>query len=153
MNDKRYIIFDLDGTLANIDERRKIAAKPDGKMDWDIFFKPSNISLDKPNYPVIKMAQVLSKSGYNIVILSGRSEVTKDYTKIWLNKYKVPYHILKMRPKEQMYIPDDELKRQWLNDLFPDRDQIVAVFDDRNKVVDMWRSEGLPCFQVAPGNF
>jgi hypothetical protein len=27
------------------------------------------------------------------------------------------------------------------------------ILDDRNQVVDMWRSIGLPCFQVAPGNF
>jgi hypothetical protein len=25
--------------------------------------------------------------------------------------------------------------------------------DDRQKVVDMWRAEGLTCFQVAPGDF
>ncbi len=153
MNVKKYIIFDLDGTLANIDERRKISAKPDGKIDWDIFFNPSNIKLDKPNDPVIKMAQVLAESGHTIVIFSGRSQGTILTTKHWLNKHRVPYHMLMMRPESQMYVPDNDLKRQWLNDVFPDKSKIVAVFDDRNKVVDMWRSEGLPCFQVAPGNF
>jgi len=27
------------------------------------------------------------------------------------------------------------------------------VFDDRDKVVNMWRENGIPCLQVAPGNF
>jgi len=27
------------------------------------------------------------------------------------------------------------------------------VFDDRQQVVDMWRQNGLTCFQVADGNF
>ena len=43
----KIVIFDLDGTL--IDDRRKISTKPNGKLDWDKFFDPKNISLDKPN--------------------------------------------------------------------------------------------------------
>ena len=34
---KDVVIFDLDGTLANIDARRKLATKDNGKMDWDAF--------------------------------------------------------------------------------------------------------------------
>ena len=41
---KKTVIFDLDGTLANIDARRKLATKPNGILDWDIFFDASNIS-------------------------------------------------------------------------------------------------------------
>ena len=33
------------------------------------------------------------------------------------------------------------------------KDNVFAVFDDRNQVVDMWRSNGLTCFQVADGDF
>jgi len=152
-----WVIFDLDGTLANIEDRRKLSKKDNGKMDWDKFFDPENIRLDKPNPAVIKMAQVLAESGHMIAILSGRSKGTQLTTKSWLNRNNVPYHIIKMRPtsKEWMYMPDDELKQHWLDDLFPGdiRDRIVAVFDDRQKVVDMWRKNGLTCMQVAPGDF
>ena len=34
-----------------------------------------------------------------------------------------------------------------------DKDDIFAVFDDRNQVVDMWRDNGITCFQVAEGDF
>jgi len=34
---KDVVIFDLDGTLADIDARRKMSTKPNGKMDWDTF--------------------------------------------------------------------------------------------------------------------
>ena len=54
---KDVVIFDLDGTLANIDARRKLATKDNGKMNWDVFFDPTNISLDLPNQPVIEMAK------------------------------------------------------------------------------------------------
>lgn len=37
--------------------------------------------------------------------------------------------------------------------LLVDRDRLVAVFDDRARVVRMWRKAGITCFQVAPGDF
>lgn len=152
-----WVIFDLDGTLADIEDRRKLATKRNGKMDWDKFFDPQNINLDKPNLPIIKMAQLLAESGHMVAILSGRSKGTQLTTKSWLNNHNVPYHLIKMRPtsKEWMYMPDDDLKQHWLDTLFPgdEKDNIVMVFDDRQKVVDMWRKNGLTCMQVAPGNF
>lgn len=151
----KNVIFDLDGTLALIDDRRKISTKPDGKMNWDVFFDPKNIDLDQPNDAVIKMAQTLKDAGNRIVILSGRSKATKDATKAWLNKFNVPFDVLKMRPtsNEFKFMPDDKLKQMWLDSLFTDKNDIVCVFDDRQKVVDMWRNNGLTCMQVAPGNF
>lgn len=90
-----------------------------------------------------------------IVILSGRSKATKDATRAWLNKFDVPFDVLKMRPTSNdfNFMPDDQLKKQWLDQLFTDKSDILCVFDDRQKVVDMWRDNGLTCFQVAPGNF
>ena len=40
---KKTVIFDLDGTLANIDVRRDRSVKPNGKLDWDIFASPTSI--------------------------------------------------------------------------------------------------------------
>jgi len=151
----KNVIFDLDGTLALIDKRRAISTLPNGKMDWDTFFDPKNIDLDQPNDAVITMAKMLKAAGNRIVILSGRSKATKDATKAWLKKFDVPFDILKMRPtsKDFKFMPDDQLKQMWLDQLFTNKDDIVCVFDDRQKVVDMWRQNGLTCMQVAPGNF
>ena len=57
-----------------------------------------------------------------------------------------------MRPIRS-FTPDDKLKNDWLNTKFPDKDDVLCVFDDRDKVVDMWRRNGISCFQVAPGTF
>ena len=152
---KDLVIFDLDGTLANIDARRKLSIKDNGKMDWDKFFDPANIDLDLPNDPVIQMAQLLKDSGKTIIIFSGRSKATKDATRNWLNRNNVPFDILKMRPTGHpwAFMPDDKLKQTWLDDLIPDRNRIMCIFDDRDKVVKMWRDNGLTCFQVADGDF
>jgi hypothetical protein len=55
-----------------------------------------------------------------------------------------------MRPQGS-FTPDDVLKQAWLDEL--GADNVFCVFDDRDKVVQMWRNNGLTCFQVAPGNF
>ena len=152
--DKKTIIFDLDGTLALIDKRRAISTKPNGKLDWDIFFDPKNISLDKPNTPVITTAQLLHSQGFRIVIFSGRSKATYRTTRQWLIQNDVPFDMLQMRPTDDYhhYMKDSDLKQMWLDTLI-DKDNVFAVFDDRNQVVDMWRKNGLTTFQVADGDF
>ena len=156
MKNKKTVIFDLDGTLADITSRRAISTKPNGKIDWDIFFDPMNIDLDEPNIPVIKMAQMLHLQGFKIVIFSGRSKATKGRTIDWLDKHDVPFDLLKMRPtdKDWHFMKDSLLKSIWLKELFDNpTEEIFAVFDDRNQVVDMWRRNGLQVFQVADGDF
>ena len=151
---KDTVIFDLDGTLALIDARRALSAKSNGKINWGIFFDPSNITLDSPNDPVITMAKLLKSAGYRIVIFSGRSNATQDATQTWLAQYGVEYDQLVMRPATD-YTPDNDLKQTWLNRHFPgdQKDRILCVYDDRDQVVKMWRDNGLTCMQVAPGNF
>jgi hypothetical protein len=159
-NTDKWFIFDLDGTLANIDDRRNLAkanAAPGKSMDWKTFQDPAVVKKDKPNSAVIKMAQVLAESGHMIAIFSGRTDKNALTTKHWLVRNNVPWHSIRMRPSKgsDSSIGDEILKENWLND-FADKvgfDNIVGVFDDRNKVVDMWRRRGLTCFQVNDGNF
>ena len=167
---KKTVIFDLDGTLANIDTRRNMSLKPNGKLDWDIFADPSSIlNWDVPNAPVIKMAQLFKADGFRIVIFSGRNDRGFDATVQWLNNNHVPFDLLVMRPdkfkdkswpiadgnpatSDMRFMPDEILKKKML-DTFVDINDVFLVVDDRDKVVKMWRDLGLNTFQVAPGNF
>ena len=167
---KKTVIFDLDGTLANIDTRRNMSLKPNGKLDWDIFADPSSIlNWDVPNVPVIKMAQLFKADGFRIVIFSGRNDRGFDATVQWLNNNHVPFDLLVMRPDkfkdkswpiadgnpatpDMRFMPDEILKKKML-DTFVDINDVFLVVDDRQKVVDMWRDLGLNTFQVAPGDF
>ena len=150
---KKTIIFDLDGTLALIDRRRDLARMSNGKINFNILHDPSNIHLDEPNPPVVRIAQMFAEDGFNIVIFSGRSDKTAAATLSWLLQNKVPFNKLVMRPHKTMnFIPDEILKKNML-DKHAKIDDIFMVVDDRQKVVDMWRSLGLTCLQVAEGNF
>ena len=119
-------------------------------MDWGKFFDSKNIDLDLPNQPVIDTVDLLS-TDYRIWILSGRSDVTHQATRDWLSKNGVYYDHLVMRPQNLLYLPDNELKQMWLDSI--GKENVAMVFDDRNQVVDMWRKNGLTCFQVADGDF
>jgi hypothetical protein len=105
---------------------------------------------DLPNWPAIWTLQALQRAGYYIHVFSGRSDEVREETIDWLEAFNVPYDHFRMRAADD-FTPDEELKRQWITEY--DRSQILCVFDDRSKVVQMWRSLGLACFQVAPGDF
>lgn len=153
-------IFDLDGTLAIIDHRRGLVEKEgkgnDFKPDWDAFFKAC--VRDTPNWPVIGVLQQLYSVGCEIRIWSGRSDMVRADTIIWLSTYlgmptKTIDGMLTMR-KADDFTPDQNLKKKWLLALTPtERFRLGGVFYDRDKVVAMWRSQGVACFQVAPGAF
>lgn len=60
---------------------------------------------------------------------------------------------LRMR-KAGDYRPDDVVKKEWLDGLSPiDRARIAMTFDDRDRMVRMYRTAGIPCMQVAEGDF
>jgi hypothetical protein len=69
----------------------------------------------------------------------------------WLLKHDVWFDTLTMRPQNHLFMPDNDLKQMWLDGIGVDN--VAMVFDDRNQVVNMWRDNGLTCFQVADGNF
>ena len=148
----KIVIFDLDGTIADISVRRHLATKDDGRMNWTIFQDPKNIDLDVPNQKVVEMLDMIDNTDkYQIWILSGRSDVTKDVTIDWLSKHGINYDHLIMRDQDNLYMPDNDLKQMWLDDIGVDN--VAMVFDDRQQVVDMWRQNGLTTFQVADGDF
>lgn len=153
MNSKpKSVIVDLDGTLAlNKHRFHYIDKSKVQKLNWTAYFEACD--RDTPNQPVIKTIVALKDQGYFIHIFSARGDIVRKKTIHWLKKYDIPYDQLTMR-KMDSYTPDEDLKKSWLLSKYPNfKEDVLCVFDDRNKVVNMWRSMGLSCFQVADGNF
>lgn len=148
-------IFDLDGTLALCDHRTPLLADKSDPQRWRKFYAACD--LDRPNGPVLGILRLLMK-GADVRIFSGRSDEVRDKTIAWLAAHTLftPAGIerrLTMR-RAGDFTPDDELKESWLRGMPPeDRRRLVAAFDDRDRVVAMWRRNGVTCFQVAPGEF
>ena len=96
----------------------------------------------------------------DVWIFSGRSDEVKAKTVDWLcmhtsfNPWGLERGGLLTMRREGDYTADDVLKKQMLDAmLVDDRQRLVAAFDDRDRVVKMWRDSGVPCFQVAAGEF
>ena len=160
-------IFDLDGTLALIGHRRHFVEDPKArsaqtgqlvkfKPRWDEFYEACD--QDSVNVPVFKTLRILFAAGAEVRIFSGRSDAVREKTLTWLAR-EAPMidwrreGMVTMR-KNKDYTPDDALKLSWLMEMTEeDRARLVAVFDDRDRVVAMWRKFGITCFQVAPGEF
>ena len=143
------IIFDLDGTLALVDHRRHYVNKPN--PDWDAFYRMC--VNDPPNVPIVKLYNELQSNPKNhIEIWSGRSKIVLPQTEAWLIKHNLHYNKLLMREIGDN-TPDDQLKESWLDSLTSIKRFNLMVFDDRDKVVAMWRRWGITCCQVAEGNF
>jgi phosphoglycolate phosphatase-like HAD superfamily hydrolase len=142
------IVFDLDGTLANLEHRLPlIKNKP---KDWPGFFRAC--VMDKPIPHMCAVYRALFMAGHQIEIWSGRSDVVRKETEAWLERHGLQgYTALRMR-QDGDYRADNIVKAEWLAELGKDNWPAI-VFDDRDRVVAMWRSHGIPCCQVAEGEF
>lgn len=155
-NTKPLYIFDLDGTLALIHHRREMLLDKSNPRRWQQFY--AACVKDAPNPSVISTLWTLYNGGAEIWIWSGRSDEVYIETGQWLLRFIQrdgvnPISAFRMR-KEHDYQPDNKLKERWLLGLSSiDRARLVATFDDRNRIVDMYRSHGITCYQVAPGDF
>ena len=143
-----YAIFDIDGTLADCEHRRHhVANKP---KNWTAFYEA--MDADVPNPPVVLLAQALAQAGHKIVCVSGRPSNYHGRTKNWLFKHAVPCWDLYMR-EEGDHRPDFVVKHEKLQLIRTVHGEPLFAVDDRQQVVDMWRNEGITCFQCARGDF
>jgi phosphoglycolate phosphatase-like HAD superfamily hydrolase len=137
----KAVIFDLDGTLADITHRlHHIKAKP---PNWDTFFAEC---VHDPVYEPIRDLVQLASENYRIILVSGRSAKVRAETEAWLADNDVPYQDLHMRADGD-YRQDFVVKSQILDAILAEGNEIAFVVDDRPSVVAMWRERGLTCLQ------
>lgn len=137
-----FYVFDLDGTLADCSHRLHHLER----KDWRAFFAacPDDTLIEH----VRTVFWALAANGNRVEIWSGRSDEVRAETEEWLERHDIFPTALLMRTARD-HRPDDEVKRDFLRGGgAPD-----IIFDDRDRVVAMWRDEGIPCFQVAAGRF
>lgn len=144
---RMIVAFDLDGTLCNIEHR--LWRIKDGNKDWPGFFR--DCINDVPVKTLIGLPWMFRMHGWRVEVWSGRSDIVRKETETWLRKHRVWFDDLRMR-KDGDYRADDIVKGEWL-DALPENARPSLVFDDRKRVVDMWRSRGIKCCQVEPGEF
>lgn len=149
------IIVDVDGTLT----AEKQGEGRRGPFDW------SRVGEDAPNWPIISI--VRSYFNYlraeaegagvfppSLIIMSGRESVCREATEKWLGEHLSPltYSHLYMRAQGDIRW-DSIVKKELYDTHIAGQFNVLAVFDDRQQVVDMWRGLGLTVLQVGEGAF
>lgn len=161
---KPIILCDLDGTLCDCSHRIHYIAPEayDGwdssgypvkitpKKDWKGFFAACHA--DAPIPHTIQMIKLLDREQVEVWITSGRSDECRGITEGWLRTFGIKYDRLIMR-KAGDFTDDGILKPSWLEDGTIPRERVLLALDDRNRVVKAWRAAGVPCLQVAEGDF
>lgn len=173
--DKKLVLVDMDGTLADCEHRRHFleirdclmcvgtGCAKDGETDctyckgrghtkknWDGFY--GDCISDPPVESILTWVKALGDDpDFLVCIVSGRpTDRAGNQTVAWLEKHNVPYDRIFMRAARD-HRPDYMVKQEILDRL--PKSQIAFCIDDRDQVVSMWRRNGLTVYQVAEGNF
>ena len=142
-----FVVFDLDGTLADTSSRLHfVTVQP---KNYEAFHQASvtakAIAVIQPVY------WGLRRQFIPIEIWTGRPAKYEVITRNWLSLWGFTgYRRLRMRPEGDNR-PDVELKKEWLD--WCGLNKPMLVFEDRTRVVDMYRENGVPCFQVKKGDY
>lgn len=132
------VICDIDGTLALIGRRSP--------------YDTARCEEDELNHVVAGILSSLVEPRPAVVLVSGREARFRPHTERWLARHDIEYDELHMRPTGD-FRKDTLIKREIFEREIRHRFRVEFVLDDRNQVVEMWRSLGLTCLQVAEGDF
>ena len=124
------IICDIDGTLAQGLHRSPYDYS---KVKDDIV---------NSNLRTILHQFVYAGDKYHIFIFSGRDDNCKKETLNWLLYNKIPYNGLVMRSTGDKR-SDVIVKKEMYEEYIKGKYNVLTVFDDRPKVIRMWKEEGL----------
>ena len=145
------IIFDIDGTIANGDHRvHLIKSEP---KQWDAYFDLCD--RDEPIAHMIHVLRALERD-FVIIFVTGRTESCRIKTERWLKDhgaYTGRYQLRLHMRADGDHRNDDILKIELLEKVRAAGFEPVMVFEDRARVVKAWRAAGIPCAQVAEGDF
>lgn len=132
------IIVDIDGTLAHTSGKRS-------PYDY------TKVDVDLPDVAVRRLVNTLAIHN-NIIVVSGREDSCREMTEKWLLDNNVMYHKLHMR-KTGDGRKDSIIKEEIFWEYIEPKYNVIAVIDDRDQVVEMWRNLGLKTLQCEYGNF
>jgi beta-phosphoglucomutase-like phosphatase (HAD superfamily) len=139
------VIFDMDGTLANVSSIRHHlttfeATKRRAIKHFNRFHAESvNVP---PHSHVVNAAQVAKMLGHDVLIVTARKHMWRHHTAWWLAMHDVPSDALFMRGNKDDR-PDFDVKKDILSTIRQAWNPIHA-WDDNPSIIALWKQEGIP---------
>ena len=145
---KKYVVVDIDGTIANCEHRvHHLLQEP---KDWDSYF--SKCDGDEPIQPIIDIVRSFYLGDWEVIFCTGRRDSERGKTETWLNRNCLIFGTLLMR-KTGDHRHDTIIKPELLARAGITPKNTAFILEDRNSVVKKWRELGFTCLQVAEGDF
>jgi|FLOH01.1.fsa_nt_gi FMN phosphatase YigB (HAD superfamily) len=147
---QQAVIFDIDGTLADVREYRWRYLEPEtrigGYKDMQSFHRESVNA--QPHDWVAEDARRWHELGVTVLAATARKAMWRNQTAMWLDLNNIPSHRLYMRGDHDNRF-DVDVKRDML-ELIRFEFDIVHAYDDNPSIIELWESEGIPV-TVVPG--
>lgn len=144
---KPAVIIDVDGTVFNCEHRQHHVTKD--PKDWEAFF--AEIPGDTVIEPIRFIIEALDRrDDIHILLASGRGEEHRAVTEKQFEDAKIPYDALYMRPLLDRR-DDPIVKKEILWQILADGYTPLFAIDDRKRVIDMWKAEGIFVLAVNGG--
>lgn len=139
------VVVDLDGTVADLSHRFHWIDREE--KNWNQFFL--ECEGDSPIQSTIDMVKQDIADGKQIIFVSGRSDIVRDRTELWVGRHVQEDPIILMRRSFDKR-PDTEVKKD-IYDKYLKGYNILKVYDDRPSVIRMWQAEGLNVIDCGDG--
>lgn len=145
----KYIVFDIDGVLADCSHRLKYIQGED--KDYDSFYSYDEILKDKPILNLDKILlniQCAENSDIDIKFITARNIKSITATAEWLEKYfsiMVEEGDILMRP-EKDWRPAYQVKEDLIKKHIG-FENILFAFDDDDQVNEMYKKHGVMCYK------
>jgi phosphoglycolate phosphatase-like HAD superfamily hydrolase len=145
----KLVIWDIDGTLADVEHR--VGFVRNHPKNWAAFEAgiPHDGVLSQTAFLYRQMVQ---NPNITILLLTGRNESSRAITEKWLTENDLNgYDRLFMKSKSHM--KDTDQKEAVLDAVIAEFGHApCAVFEDRARVVSMWKRRGVFVFNVDQEN-
>jgi uncharacterized HAD superfamily protein len=131
-------IFDLDGTLC--DTSAIVHLIEGDEKDYHAFHAAS--AGCPPNADVVAAARAEAEKGRSILVVTSREFIWRDLSLDWLVEHDIPYDGLYLRIVGD-YRKDVVVKQEILQQITDDGFEVVAAWDDKDSVIELWREHGI----------
>lgn len=145
----KYIIFDIDGVLADCSHRLKYIKGE--KKDYEKFYSYDEVIEDKViegGKEILESLELAldSMEYVDIAFITARNEKSWGATEVWLtSNFGGAYHEMYMRPSND-WRPAHEVKEDLIKK-YIGFENILFAFDDDDKINEMYAKHGVMCYK------
>lgn len=154
--DTKFIVSDLDGTLADCSHRvHFVKTVP---KDWQAFF--AGVPYDTPRRDVfdqvmrdyLNQIQEHGVEKVKFIIVSARPERTRVATEEWLEQHGMLHDVAAILMRSDTDSRQDDVVKREIYEKYLKPYQVLRVYDDRPRVVRVWKELGLDVVDCGDGH-